>query len=107
MRRLPRVQQAVLDVLIERGRAHAYEIRGLLKGQVGGASVYAALSSLQAKGYVMAEWELPEERETSHGGPPRKYFELTADGRRALAATQEQTRLASRRRGPAALEVRL
>jgi DNA-binding PadR family transcriptional regulator len=89
---MPRVQQAVLAVLAERGRTHAYEIRGVLKGQVGGASVYAALSSVQAKGYVTAEWELPEGGATSSTGPPRKYFELTADGRKALAEAEAASR---------------
>lgn len=99
------MQQAVLDVLTQRGRTHAYEIRRILKGQVGGASVYAALSSLQAKGYVTAEWELPEGGATSHTGPPRKYFELTAEGRKALAEAAARSQR-NPRGGTATVEVR-
>lgn len=84
MRRLPRVQLAVLEVLAEQGRTHAYEIKRVLKGNIGHASVYAALSAIQAKGYATAEWEIPEGGATAGGGPPRKYFELTAAGSAAL-----------------------
>jgi DNA-binding PadR family transcriptional regulator len=85
MRRLPRIQLAVLEVLAERGRIHAYEIKRILKGDVPHASVYAALSAVQAKGYASAEWEIPEDGGSEGGGPPRKYFELTALGRAALS----------------------
>ena len=85
MGRLPRVQRAVLDVLAERGRTHAYEIKRVLLGRIGHASVYAALSAVQAKGYATAEWEIPEAGATAGGGPPRKYFELTASGHAALS----------------------
>lgn len=80
---LPRTQHEVIAVLAERGRSHAYELKSLLRGRVGHSSVYAALSALQAKGYVRAEWAIPGDQSES-SGPPRKYFELTADGREAL-----------------------
>lgn len=83
-RRLPRVQQAVLQVLAERGRTHAYDIKRVLEGVVPYASVYAALSAVQAKGYATAEWETPDD--TATGGSPRKYFEISAAGSAALAA---------------------
>lgn len=107
MRRLPKVQQAVLEVLVARGRTHAYEIKRVLKGRVGHASVYAALSSMQAKGYVSAEWEIPEAGGTAPAGPPRKYFELTGDGRHALAEAEERARQPAGRSRPAPVEVRL
>ena len=84
MARLPRIQRAVLEVLSERGRTHAYEIKRLLRGVTGHASVYAALAAVAAKGYARAEWSIPDAG-SEGGGPPRKYFELTADGARALA----------------------
>lgn len=96
IRRLPRVQRAVLRVVQERGRTHAYEIKRILAGQVGHASVYAALSSMQAKGYLSAEWEIPEAGGSGPAGPPRKYFELTGHGRRALAVADEQERAPGR-----------
>lgn len=92
MPRVPRVQQVVLEVLAESGRTHAYEVKRVLKGRVGHASVYAALSAVQAKGYVTAEWELPGAGGAPAGGPPRKYFEITAEGRQVLAETQAVSR---------------
>lgn len=84
MKSLPRVQLALLEVLRDRGRIHAYEMKRILAGQVPHASVYASLSALQSKGFVSAEWAIPGEN-SEGGGPPRKYFELTAEGQRALA----------------------
>ena len=92
MPRLPTMQRHVMMTIADRGRVHAYEIKRILKGVVGHASVYAALSACQKKGYVTAEWSIPGETGSEGGGPPRKYFELTADGRQALeeAAAEEQ-----------------
>lgn len=83
MKALPRIQQALLEVLRDRGRTHAYEMKRIFGGQLAHASVYAALAALQHKGYVSAEWALPEQK-SEGGGPPRKYFELTAEGRQVL-----------------------
>lgn len=98
---LPRVQQAVLEVIAEHERTHAYEIKQVLKGRIGHASVYAALSAVQAKGYVTAEWEIPGEGATASGGPPRKYFELTAGGRAVLTEQAARGEVAPTRRSPA------
>ena len=83
---LPRIQYAVLDVLKENGRTHAYEIKRILRGVVGHSSVYAALSSAQAKGLVQSEWVLPDYSDGT--GLPRKYFDLTAQGVRALSEAE-------------------
>ena len=80
---LPRTQEAVLNVIAAHGRIHAYDIKRVLRGVLQHSSVYAALSALQAKGYLTAEWSLPE-AESEGGGPPRKYFELTAAGRQLV-----------------------
>ena len=87
MNALPRVQLALLELLRDRGRTHAYEMKRILAGRVPHASVYAALAALQHKGYVSAEWAIPGggSEGSEGGGPPRKYFELTAEGQRALA----------------------
>lgn len=89
---LPRVQQAVLEVLAQADRTHAYDVKRSLKGRIGHASIYAALSAMQAKGYLTADWELPGTGGSPSGGPPRKYFEITAEGRRALAEPQATSR---------------
>ncbi len=91
MKALPRVQMALLELLRDRGRTHAYEMKRLLVGAVPHASVYAALAALQHKGYVHAEWALPEQG-SEGGGPPRKYFELTAEGRQVLAEVDVEQR---------------
>lgn len=95
---LPRVQHAVLALLSERGRTHAYELKRILEGSIVQASVYASLASLESKGYVMSEWENPT------GGPgsghPRKYYEITAEGHTVLAevAARSQAKGAEARR---------
>jgi DNA-binding PadR family transcriptional regulator len=106
---LPEMQCHVLTVIAERGRIHAYEIKRILKGVVGHPSVYAALSACQAKGYVTAEWSIPGETGSEGGGPPRKYFELTAAGRKALAETEaeEREQKPAPRRRQATAEARL
>lgn len=81
MSRRPTVQWLVLDVVASRQRVHAYEIKQILTREVPHSSVYTALAALQAKGYLTAEWVLPD----AGGGPPRKYFQMTASGTEARA----------------------
>lgn len=84
-----RTQLAVLQAL-STGRTHAYEIKMRLSGELGHSSVYAALASAASKGFVSAEWEAPGARPPG-SGPLRKYYELTAAGRRVLEqATQAE-----------------
>ncbi len=47
-------------------------------GTIPGGTLYPALLRLETTGLVTSE------RRTSESGPPRKYFALTAAGRRAL-----------------------
>ena len=47
-------------------------------------TLYPLLSRLRRDGLVRTEW-----RESS-GGPPRRYYELTADGRRALTTFKNE-----------------
>ncbi len=109
MRPLPRTQRAVVEVIAEHGRIHAYEIKRVLKGVVGHASVYAALSAVQAKGFATAEWSIPGATGSEGGGPPRKYFQLTAAGSKALddARAEDRARQPAARRGQATAEARL
>ena len=109
MRALAKMQRHVLAVIADRERVHAYEIKRVLKGVAGHASVYAVLSVCQAKGYVTAEWSIPGATGSEGGGPPRKYFELTAAGRKALAeaAAEEREREPRSRGRHATAEARL
>lgn len=79
-----------MDLLADRGRLHAYAVKRALRSRVGHSSVYAALAAAQAKGFLRSEWELPDGGRPA-SGPPRKYYELTAAGRRALAEAKSQT----------------
>lgn len=47
-------------------------------------TLYPLLSRLRRDGLVKTEW-----RESS-GGPPRRYYELTPDGRRALTTFKNE-----------------
>lgn len=84
MANLPRTQRAVMQLLVG-GRSHAYAIKLQLASRLGHSSVYAALAAAETKGYVVAEWEHPAARPPG-SGPPRKYYELSAEGRAALQA---------------------
>lgn len=72
------LELCVLGVLV-RGRTYGYAIAQQLElaglGTVKGGTLYPLLTRLEADGLVVATWEAGE------GGPGRKYFELTAQGR--------------------------
>ena len=54
---------------------------GAIEGMVTGeGTLYPLLSRLQKDGRVDSSW-----RDSNSGGPPRKYYNVTAKGRRALA----------------------
>lgn len=71
----------VLTVL-SRGTAHGYAIAQALAAaeiaEVKGGALYPVLNKLESEGAVTATWAAGE------GGPGRKVFELTDDGRRRL-----------------------
>ncbi len=77
------LEYCVLALLTDRPR-YGFELVELL-GHVDGmltseGTIYPLLGRLRRDRLVDTEW-----RESS-GGPPRKYYRLTPDGRRALAA---------------------
>ncbi len=94
---IPRTQLAVMQVLLD-GRTHAYEIKRRLAPDLGHSSVYAALAAAEAKGFLTSEWEDPNARPRG-SGPLRKYYELTAEGRRALIEAQQAIAADERPRG--------
>ena len=57
-----------------------------------GGTVYPALRRLEDADLVISRWE-KQTLATRDGRPPRKYYELTADGRLALADALERYRL--------------
>ena len=86
--------RGVLDLcllaVMGEGRAYGYEMtkrlgeRGL--SIVGEGSIYPLLGRLERDGLVDTH------RATSNGGPPRKYYELSHQGQRALASGIEEWR---------------
>ena len=71
--------------LLAPGEAYGYEIVTKLTTQTNGAlgvtdgTLYPVLYRLERAGFVAVRWETPER------GVPRKYYQLTPEGRRELA----------------------
>lgn len=81
------LEYCVLALLTDRPR-YGFELVELL-GSVDGmltteGTIYPLLSRLRRDRLVDTEW-----RESS-GGPPRKYYRLTPDGKRALKAFRDE-----------------
>jgi PadR family transcriptional regulator PadR len=81
--------------LLSRGEAYGYEIVSKLTERTNGAleitdgTLYPVLYRLERAGYVTVRWEMPGR------GVPRKYYDLTAEGREELARlTHEWTAFA-------------
>lgn len=68
--------------LLTDGEAYGYELAGRLSelgvGTVAGGSLYPALLRLEKAGHLVAEWRAGD------GGPGRKYYRLSGEGREAL-----------------------
>jgi PadR family transcriptional regulator PadR len=80
--------RGVLDLCVlavmEEGPAYGYEMTKRLRERglttVGEGSIYPLLARLEREGLVETY------RQASNGGPPRKYYRPSPEGRRALAA---------------------
>ena len=78
--------RGVLDLcllaVIDEGPAYGYEMTKRLRARgmsiVGEGSIYPLLGRLERDGLVETR------REASNGGPPRKYYSLSQDGKRSL-----------------------
>jgi PadR family transcriptional regulator PadR len=88
--------RGVLDLcllaVIEEGPAYGYEMTKRLRTRglsiVGEGSIYPLLGRLEREGFVESY------RAASDGGPPRKYYRPSGEGRRALAAGVSEWRAA-------------
>jgi PadR family transcriptional regulator PadR len=88
--------RGVLDLcllaVVEEGPAYGYEMTKRLRARglsiVGEGSIYPLLGRLERDGLVDTY------RAASNGGPPRKYYRLSQDGQRALAAGVSEWRAA-------------
>ena len=81
--------ETLILAVLERGRAHGFEILRRLEKEGAGSlrlkegTVYPALYRLEEAGHVKAEWEDGEQRRR---GPRRRIYQLTPKGRRDLEA---------------------
>jgi DNA-binding PadR family transcriptional regulator len=84
-------QLAVLTVLAEAPR-HGYDIAKRIRQQTGGvvsfdvASLYPLLYSMERRGWVQGTWE------QAPSGRERRYYRLTAAGRRRLQPLRREWR---------------
>ena len=60
-----------------------------------GGTVYPALRRLEEQGYLGSKWEKPAVAQQQQR-PPRKYYEMTREGRAALAEAVKRFRLLER-----------
>ena len=84
--KLTHTSALVLQV-IHSGLMYGYTIMdatGLPSG-----TVYPALRRLEREGLIRSEWEKSAMAQ-SEQRPPRKYYRLTPDGRKALAVSQKR-----------------
>lgn len=87
-RAMSRSTVAVLRALAE-GALYGFDVMdatGLASG-----TVYPILGRLEARGLASSRWEDPEVHRRE-GRPARKYYRITAEGRRSLAAELERFR---------------
>ncbi len=90
----PDLLPGTLDLLIlrtlQRGSTHGYGIAQHLRSasndvlQVGESSLYPALQRLLMNGWVTAEWGISENNRRA------RYYEITAAGRKRLAAERQE-----------------
>lgn len=80
---------AVVLQALERGYRHGFDVIELTGLQ--GGTVYPALRRLERDGLVRSHWER-QQLAQREGRPPRRYYEVTATGRQALAAALERYR---------------
>ena len=81
---------AVILQAVANGYLYGFDIIDITG--VPGGTVYPALRRLEDEGYLSSEWEEPSIAQ-SEPRPPRKYYELTREGRELLAEAVKRYRL--------------
>ena len=79
---------AVLSA-VSRSVRHGFDIMDATELPSG--TVYPALGRLERDGYVRSSWESPDVAQREKR-PPRRYYEITANGSRVLAESLEHYR---------------
>lgn len=76
-----------------RDEFHGYELAqkatGAQLASVGPGTIYRALQRLEQMGFLEGRWEAARIA-TAQGRPRRRYYRLTAEGRRTTPATDER-----------------
>jgi PadR family transcriptional regulator len=81
---------AVILQAVANGYLYGFDIIDMTG--VPGGTVYPALRRLEDEGYLTSEWEEPSIAQ-SEPRPPRKYYDLTREGRELLAEAVKRYRL--------------
>jgi poly-beta-hydroxybutyrate-responsive repressor len=83
--------EPVLLLILHREASHGYDLVSALEpfglGDVAPGPVYRTLRQLEASGLVESEWDTE-----SSGGPARRVYRLTREGRHYLADWAEELR---------------
>ncbi len=84
--RLPSEKEAlILELLAARGSLYGLELVEFSRGALKRGTVYVTLGRMQDKGLVR---QLEDRSPDDHAGMPRPRYQLTAVGRRTLAARE-------------------
>jgi len=80
-----RIVEPMLLLLLAQEPSHGYKLAERLSTEFGIAglppqTVYRALQNMEDQGWIEPDWDMD-----SAQGPPRKVFEITDEGREALA----------------------
>jgi PadR family transcriptional regulator PadR len=70
------------------GSGHCYGFQIMEATGLPSGTIYPALRRLEAAGLIRSDFDATTAVESQ--GPPRKYFRVTADGKRALRAAGER-----------------
>ena len=81
--RISRTERIILDLLIRDEELYGLQIVERSNGGVKRGTVYVTLGRMEEKGFITSRLEKPPADE---GGLPRRLYEATAYGRRALNA---------------------
>ncbi|TAK14624.1 MAG: PadR family transcriptional regulator [Acidobacteria bacterium] len=80
---LSALEALILDLLSARNRAYGLELVSASQGRLKRGSIYVTLGRMEQKGLVTSVLD-----ERPGEGPPRRLYEATAYGLRALVATR-------------------
>jgi DNA-binding PadR family transcriptional regulator len=75
------LEALVLDLLVSHGQAYGLELVAASRGRLKRGSIYVTLGRMEQKGLVTSVLD-----ERPGEGPPRRLYQPTALGRRALVA---------------------